>query len=110
MKTKNEKSKIVIEGIKEGLKDAIAHAQGKLNLRTYNIEIPEPPVSYKPKQIKIIRENSNYSQGLFAKVLNVNVKTVQSWESGDRTPSSTALRLLEIIDKGIYRPEIFKKR
>ena len=46
MKTKNEKSKIVIEGIKEELKDAIAHVQGKLNLRTYNIEIPQNQALY----------------------------------------------------------------
>ena len=106
---KKVKENKFFEGIKAGLQDAIAHSQGKLHLRSENITIPTPPASYKPKEIKIIRENNHYSQGLFAKVLNVNVKTVQSWESGDRTPSSTALRLLEIIDKGIYRPEIFKR-
>ncbi|MBX9703579.1 MAG: helix-turn-helix domain-containing protein [Silvanigrellaceae bacterium] len=109
MNKKKNESRVVIEGIKSGLKDAITHAQGKLHLRSELISVPTPPVLYKPKQIRIIRENSNYSQGLFAKVLNVSVKTVQSWESGDRTPSSTALRLLEIIEKGIYCPEIFKR-
>ncbi|MFA6492400.1 MAG: helix-turn-helix domain-containing protein [Candidatus Babeliales bacterium] len=48
--------------------------------------------------------NSKYSQGAFAKVLNVSIKTVQSWESGVRVPSHSSLRLLEIVDKGIYRP------
>jgi hypothetical protein len=36
---------------------------------------------------------------MFAKVLNVNVKIVQSWESGTRVPSHAALRLLEIVNK-----------
>jgi putative transcriptional regulator len=37
------------------------------------------------------------SQFVFASVLNVSVKTVQSWEQGERRPSHAALRLLEII-------------
>lgn len=96
--------------LKAGLKEAIAHKKGKINLRSEIIEIPEPPAEYKAKEIKHIREVNHYSQGVFAKILNVSVKTVQSWESGERNPSHAALRLLEIIDKGIYCPEIFKRR
>jgi len=40
----------------------------------------------------------------------MSIKTIQSWESGQRTPSQGSLRLLELIDKGIYHPEIYKKR
>src|SRR5271154_3018735 len=79
--------------LKAGLEDAIAHKKGKLELRSELIEIPEPPAEYKAKQIKKIREENHYSQGVFAKVLNVSIKTVQSWESGQRTPSHAALRL-----------------
>ena len=95
--------------LKKGLEEAIAYKKGKLDLRSELIEIPEPPAQYKAKQIKKIREKNHYSQGIFAKVLNVSIKTVQSWESGQRVPSHAALRLLEIVDKGIYRPEIYKK-
>lgn len=100
----------LFKNLKAGLEEAIAHEQGKINLRSVCIEIPDAPSKYKPKQIKKIRENNNYSQGIFAKVLNVSVKTVQSWESGQRTPSHAALRLLEIVDKGIYHPEIYRKK
>lgn len=110
MNKKKSKKSILFEELKAGLEDAIAHSQGKLSLRSECIEIPEPPVEYKPKQIRAIRENRYYSQGLFAKVLNVSIKTVQSWESGERSPNHSALRLLEIIDKGIYCPDIYKKR
>jgi len=95
--------------LKAGLEDAIAHKQGKLNLRSEMIVLPEPPVVYKPIDIKRIRERNKYSQGVFAIVLNVSIKTVQSWESGARVPSHATLRLLEIIDKGIYNPEIYKQ-
>jgi predicted transcriptional regulator len=37
------------------------------------------------------------SQGVFAKMLNVSAKTVQSWEQGERRPSQAALRLLQVI-------------
>lgn len=97
------------EDLKTGLEEVIAYKKGKLDLRSELIEIPEPPAQYKAKQIKEIREQNRYSQGIFAKILNVSIKTVQSWESGQRVPSHAALRLLEIVDKGIYRPEIYKK-
>lgn len=92
------------EDLKEGLEDLIAHREGKIKLRSTSIEIPEPPLNYKPKEIKKIREKNKYSQGIFARVLNVSVKTIQSWESGIRRPNHAALRLLEIVDKGIYNP------
>ena len=98
------------KNLKAGLEDVIAYKKGKLDLRTELIDIPEPPTEYKSKQIKHIREQNRYSQGVFAKILNVSIKTVQSWESGQRSPSHAALRLLEIIEKGIYHPIIEKRR
>lgn len=100
----------LFKALKKGFEEAIAHDQGKLSLRSEFIEIPKPPAHYKAKEIKKIREKNKYSQGVFAKVLNVSVKTVQSWESGQRAPSQAALRLLEIVDKGIYHPQIHRKK
>ena len=96
--------------LKAGLEEIIAYKEGKVKLHTTEIEIPEPPAEYKAKEIKKIREKRHYSERYFAKVLNVSVETVRSWESGKRTPSHAALRLIEIVDKGIYGPErIIKK-
>ena len=97
------------KGMKKGLEEALAHTEGKLTLKSEFIEIPEPPIEYKASDIRRIREAGNYSQGIFAKVLNVSIKTVQSWETGVRAPSHAALRLLEIIDKGFYRPQILRR-
>ena len=95
--------------LKAGLEEYIAHKEGKIELRTTEIEIPEPPANYKAKDIKKIREKNRYSQSFFAKVLNVSVKTIRSWESGQRVPSRATLRLLEIVDKGLYQPQIIRK-
>lgn len=95
--------------LKEGLEEALAYTQGKITLKSETIKIPEPPLEYTAKDIKRIRESGPYSQAVFARILNVSVKTVQSWEAGLRVPAHSALRLLEIIDQGIYRPEIKRK-
>lgn len=99
----------LFKGLKKGLEEALAHSEGKITLKSEIIEIPEPPAEYKAKDIKRIREQNHYSQGIFARVLNVSVKTVQSWESGMRVPSHAALRLLEIVDKGFYRPNVSRR-
>lgn len=98
----------LFEGLKKGMEEIIAHKEGKITLKSEFIEIPEPPKEYSPKKIKNIRVKWNYSQGIFAKVLNVSLKTVQAWESGDRNPNHAALRLLEIVDMGIYHPLLAK--
>jgi putative transcriptional regulator len=95
--------------IKKGLQEIIAHQEGKITLKSEYIEIPEPPKEYGPKKIKNIRAKWNYSQGIFARVLNVSLKTVQAWEAGDRNPNHAALRLLEIVDMGIYHPLISRQ-
>lgn len=38
--------------LKAALKEAIAHKEGKLDLYSEYIEIPEPPAEYKTKEIK----------------------------------------------------------
>lgn len=95
--------------LKKSLEEAVAHSEGRLDLYSEYIEIPEPPAEYKARDIKKIREKNRYSQGMFALVLNVSVKTIRSWETGQRKPSHAALRLLEVVDKGFYHPQIIKK-
>ena|ERR1700722_17249953 len=102
----NTMSNRLFKNLKAGLEDVAARQRGELELYSETIVIPDPPEAYKPRQIKKIREANRYSQTIFAKILNVSVKTVQSWESGQRAPSHAALRLLEIVDKGFYRPQI----
>ncbi len=95
------------DDLKLSLEEAIDYERSKTTLKSRYVELPEPPTNYTAMDIKRIR--GHYSQGIFARVLNVSPKTVQSWESGERVPSHAALRLLEIVDKGIYRPKIQRK-
>ncbi|WP_017524501.1 helix-turn-helix domain-containing protein [Pusillimonas noertemannii] len=56
----------------------------------------------RPEQIKLLREQANFSQAVFAIVLNTSLSTVQKWEIGDKRPSGPSLKLLNLIErKGI---------
>ncbi len=82
-----------------GLRQALAEAQEYergvgVDLRV--TEIPAPPKPLKPAEIRRIRESLHASQTVFARLLCVSPKAVQSWEQGLRRPQNTALRLLEI--------------
>ncbi|CAF24753.1 helix-turn-helix domain-containing protein [Candidatus Protochlamydia amoebophila] len=86
--------------IKEVLGEAFTYAQGKITLKSEIIEISDSLADYKAQNIKRIRKKCHYFQGIFAKILNVSPRTIQSWESGRRVPSHTALRLVEIDIRG----------
>jgi putative transcriptional regulator len=83
------------ERLKSGLKEGIAHAKGELTLKT--VEVPEPPPEIDAETLVAMRERAEMSQAVFAKVLFVSSKTVQSWEQGVRVPSKAARRLLHIF-------------
>lgn len=48
-------------------------------------------------EIKKIRDSLDLTQSEFAKMLGVKIRAVQSWESGDRNISQSALLLLKLI-------------
>ena len=78
----------------EGFKDAIARKKGhRVALRVTEIPRVKP---MRPRQIKKIRLALGASQSVFAYILNVSPKVVQSWEHGARRPSNAALKLLSI--------------
>ena len=76
------------------LRDALAHAKGKLTLQTTVLPPPAPAMA--PGEIRAVRENLNVSQAVFGRLLNVPPVTILKWEHGERRPSGAALRLLEI--------------
>jgi putative transcriptional regulator len=86
----------LFERLKTGLEEGIRFARGELTLRT--TELPERPPELQAQDVLRLRQKLKMSQGVFARLLNVSAKTVQSWEQGDRKPSQAALRLLQIME------------
>ncbi len=88
--------------LKAGLEDGIAHMRGELTLKT--IELPAEPPDIDARNLAALREEAGMSQSVFARVLNVSFKTIQSWEQGVRKPSPHSRRLIQIFSE---RPDVF---
>lgn len=101
---KNQKKLTLYGQLCEDLEECLGHAKGELTLVT--TELPAPPPETEPKKIVSLRKAYKMSQAVFAGVLNVSVKTIQSWEQGIREPSDSALRLLEVIQ---IQPDLVEK-
>ncbi len=70
----------------------------KTNVKITKWEI-KPTIDYSPEDVARIRKAIGLSQPLFAELLGVSSKTIQSWEQGLSQPSGAASRLLEAMDK-----------
>jgi putative transcriptional regulator len=90
--------------LKRGLEEGIAHARGELTLRT--VALPEPPPEITGKSLAALRTKAGMSQTVFARVLNVSPKTLQSWEQGVRRPADASRRLIQVFSE---HPEVICK-
>ncbi len=89
----------VAEQIRKGLEEAIRYVQGEITLKTTTVELPDEPPEIDAPTIVALRDQSRMSQAVFARLLNVSTKTVQSWEQGVRTPSHASRRLIQIYSQ-----------
>lgn len=90
--------------LEESMNQMLAHARGELELKTtYLLKPPPKPTELKKEEITAIRKQLKATQDVFARCLNVSVKTVQGWEKGTRKPSQAALKLLNIAK---VKPEL----
>jgi len=94
--------KPLFERLKQALEEGIAHEKGELTLKTVNV-ISEPP-EIDAATLAALRNAAGMSQGVFAGLLNVSTKTLQSWEQGVRQPADASRRLIQVFTE---RPEVF---
>lgn len=77
------------------LDQALKYSRGEqINARTS--VLPAPPEPLSREEIINLRKQFNCSQAVFARLINVSVKTLQAWEQGVRTPGDAALKLLTV--------------
>jgi putative transcriptional regulator len=81
------------EKIMKGLGEARDHARGKAvkGLRVHERRIASGEVA-------AVRLKAGLTQPEFAHLLGASVGTVRKWESGERSPSGAAARLLRLLD------------
>ena len=73
-----------------GIDAARKHDRGDAGLVTHEFKAPD---------IRAIRDSLGLTQAIFANVLGVNIRTVQNWEQGHRSPTGPAMALLKIVEK-----------
>ena len=77
----------------------------KLTIRTMELDLKPRP--YAAEDVKRTRKSLNVSQRVFACLLGVSVKTVRSWEQGERVANTMACRFMDEIN---HSPEHWRER
>jgi putative transcriptional regulator len=91
--------KVAYKTIK-GLHDA--GVVDKITMRKFDLMCLPSIKKLDSAAIREIRIREQLSQAVFACILNVSLSTVRHWEIGDKRPSGTALKLLNIVkQKGV---------
>jgi len=80
----------VFASIRNGLRQAIAHQQGK-RVRGMKLHVPAKV------DVKAVRRRTGLTQAEFAAKFAISLGTLRHWERGDRMPRGTALVLLNVI-------------
>ena len=76
--------------LKEAVRMMARHVKGEQVPGMRVIKVPEPDV-------KSIREAAKVSQSDFARLIGINLRTLQNWEQGRSRPTGAARALLKIV-------------
>ena|SRR5512146_2308686 len=87
----------IFDELLESTREALAHARGKMNLRT--TVLPPAPQPMRGREVRKLRSELKASQAVFAHYLNVSTKLVQAWEAERRRPEGAALALLRLYER-----------
>ena len=81
--------KMLFDDLLQSLKEAQAIAKGEAKAsRRFEVAPPD---------VKAVREKIGLTQGEFARLMRVSVKTLQNWEQRRRNPTGPAAALLKIV-------------
>jgi putative transcriptional regulator len=87
-----ELARTAFEKIAQGLNDARSHAHGTQvkGMRAHKINVQRT-------EIAGLRMREGLTQTQFAELLGTSLGTLRKWESGERTPSGAAARLMTLF-------------
>jgi len=88
----------VFDEMMAGVRAMKSHRQGKITLRTYNVEAaPLPKVD--SKLIRDTRKRLHCSRAVFARKMRINERTLEKWEQGRAKPNPQAAALVLLVRK-----------
>ncbi|MGA2042950.1 MAG: helix-turn-helix domain-containing protein [Roseiarcus sp.] len=83
----------VADGIRRGLEEALAYAEGTADVSRYGVHIPEDI------DVKAIRAKLDMTQEEFAGRFGFSINTLRHWEQGRRVPEGPTRAYLLVIDR-----------
>jgi putative transcriptional regulator len=104
MKKETRKMTPLGQEIIASLKEGLQYAQGKIELRSHTVTLPDVPPKMSKKSVKDVRKHLNVSQAVLARYLGVSASVVRAWEQGQSKPNGSASRLLQMAS---VRPKAF---
>jgi len=81
----------------EAMQEALDHSEGKIELKTSHFSLTPDCETISVDDIRETRKKLGVSQSVFAVVLGVSKKTVESWEAGRYIPDGAARRLIFML-------------
>ena len=88
----------ILDEVMEGIAAMKSHREGKITLRTYEVEAaPLPKVD--SKLIRDTRKRLRCSRAVFARKLRINERTLEKWEQGRSKPNRQAAALILLVRK-----------
>lgn len=97
-RAKATKKRSVFRELMSGVEAMREHREGRLTLRTHQIEaITVPPVD--PDFVRETREALHMSRQVFAFKIGVNPRTLERWEQGRSRPNEQASALIRLVRK-----------
>jgi putative transcriptional regulator len=88
----------LFDELMEGLDAMRQHREGKITLRSYEID-DQPPLEVDAQLIRDTRERMNVSRAVFARRLRVSARTLENWEQGRARPNAQAAALILMVRK-----------
>src|SRR5437762_13916071 len=83
----------VADGIRRGLKEAVAYARGEAKGAGYRVHVPAEI------DVRAIRTKLGMTQEEFALRFGFSVNTLRHWEQGKRQPEGPTRAYLLVIDR-----------
>jgi putative transcriptional regulator len=68
-------------------------------MRKYDVLCINPIADYDSCRIRSLRDRFKLSQAVLAALLNTSLSTVRQWEIGDKHPSGSSQKLLDLLER-----------
>lgn len=100
MTTKTKAQSSILEAVHETASDL--HRLGFIDqrkMRKFDLLCLDPIPDYDSEKIRALRDRFKLSQAVLASVLNISLSTVRQWEVGDKHPSGSSQKLLNLLER-----------